>query len=91
MAMSKYQGFIDRIEDNKFAVIIIESLKEEYIVEASDLPDGVQSGSHLHVNISNGRITSMIYDKTKTNAVENRISDKMAELREKKKKSRYEK
>lgn len=77
-------GFLDRIEDNDKAVILIEETKEELIVSIEDLPENSKENTWLKLekNESSYNIIGIAEDKTKNE--EESTSSLLNQLKKKK-------
>ncbi|SES93355.1 Protein of unknown function [Oceanobacillus limi] len=85
-------GVLDRIEDNKHAVILIEELNEELIIAKEKLPEG--SNVHTYFNLvqgEDGKLTIHSINEKATQEAEQQTSDIMAKLRAKKTGSKFKK
>ncbi|GGK36503.1 hypothetical protein GCM10010965_31810 [Caldalkalibacillus thermarum] len=79
------KGVIDRIVDNKHAVILIGDDEREIIIPSHLLPSGAKEGTWLKVTFDANSVTQIEIDEVETERVKERISAKLAKLREKKK------
>jgi hypothetical protein len=80
----KVQGVLDRIEDNKFGVILVEELKKEFVIPKEKLPKGINDGAWLSLVIdSNDEIQSIEINQEKTDQVQQRINVKLDRIRKK--------
>ncbi|WP_280770855.1 DUF3006 domain-containing protein [Salipaludibacillus daqingensis] len=86
------KGVIDRLEDNKLAVILVESEGLEYVVPKEKLPKEAGAGTWLTFVVENNNMTDISIDYAKTdqslvnaNAKLNRIRKKSAGSKFKKK------
>lgn len=70
---------VDRIVDGRHAVLIAGD--DEYIVPASQLPDGAGQGSWLQVRFGPGGIVAATVDDEETGRRRARIAEKMERLR----------
>ncbi|WP_217589635.1 DUF3006 domain-containing protein [Lentibacillus saliphilus] len=73
------KGVLDRFEGDK-AVILIETHKQELIVETHTLPAGSQVNTWFHIE-KNGKHYDLKIDDTKTAKETETSSDLMAKLR----------
>jgi hypothetical protein len=85
------KGYLDRIEDNQFAVILAEEIKKEFIVPVEDLPEGSKEKSYFEITIENNKITSMKMDEQTTQTKQEEVDDLMTKLRSKSKGSKFKK
>ncbi|MFJ5760342.1 DUF3006 domain-containing protein [Neobacillus sp. NPDC093182] len=85
------KGYLDRIEDNQFAVILAEEIKKEFIIPVEDLPEGSKEKSYFEITIENNKITSMKLDGQTTQTEQEKVDDLMTKLRSKSKGSKFKK
>lgn len=85
------KGYLDRIEDNQFAVILAEKIKKEFIIPVEDLPEGSKEKSYFEITIENDKITSMKLDEQTTQTEQEKADDLMTKLRSKSKGSKFKK
>ncbi|WHZ05596.1 DUF3006 domain-containing protein [Neobacillus sp. YX16] len=85
------KGFLDRIEDNQFAVILVEEMKKEFIIPKKDLPQGSKENSYFEITIENEKITSIELDEQTTLSEQEQVDDMMTKLRSKSKGSKFKK
>ena len=79
------KGYLDRIEDNNKAVILVEELNKEYVVPVTELPDGSAPKTWFNLVIIQDQITSIEKDAEKTNSEYEKMMDLLAKLRSKNK------
>ncbi|PTL40244.1 DUF3006 domain-containing protein [Alkalicoccus saliphilus] len=89
--MEAHKGFVDRIEDGKYAVVLIESINKEFVIDSSDLPENIEAGSWVYVTFQGENIHSVEYEQAETEKAKVRVSNKMELLRKKKKGSSFRK
>lgn len=82
-------GVIDRIEDKYKAVILLEDENREWIVDLDQLPDGCIEGSWLLLDISGHVINHIQLDRKKSIRKQDRVKNKMNQLRAKSTGSRF--
>ena len=80
------KAVIDRIEDKKHAVLILNGDGVEKVVSVADLPDGAEEGTWLEVKFDGDDIKSIEIDKEETEERSERIGNKMDQLKKRKKK-----
>ena len=80
------KAVIDRIEDKKHAVLILNGDGEEKVVSVADLPDGAEEGTWLKVKFDGDDIKSIEIDEEETEERSERIGNKMDQLKKRKKK-----
>lgn len=85
------KGYLDRIEDNEFAVILVEELKKEFILRKEELPEGSTIQSYYDLVIENDEITSIKLDLEMSLAKQQNVNDLMQKLRAKSKGSKFKK
>jgi hypothetical protein len=84
-------GYLDRIEDNKFAVILVEEIKKEFLIPKTELPEGSPVGSYFQLTIETDQITSMKLDKQSTMTEQKKVDNLMSKLRSNSKGSKFKK
>ncbi|MCM3668565.1 DUF3006 domain-containing protein [Mesobacillus maritimus] len=85
------KGYIDRFEDNGFAVILVEEFNEEFVVSRERLPEGSTVHSYLDVTIEKNQISSMRLDSRVTQSEQKKVDDLMSKIRSKNKGSKFKK
>ncbi|OLS40845.1 DUF3006 domain-containing protein [Bacillus sp. MRMR6] len=85
------KGFLDRIEDQQFAVILVEELNQEFILPKEKLPPDSTEKSYFDVTVENGQITAITWNEQETSAQQQKVDDMMEKLRSKSKGSKYKK
>ncbi len=85
------RGFLDRIEDDKFAVLLVDELNKEFIVDKNELPEGSAAGAYFQLTIENDKITSIQFDESTTTSEQQQVNDMMAKLRSKSKGRKFKK
>jgi len=85
------KGYLDRIEDNQFAVILVEEIKKELIIPVEELPAGSKVNSYFVISIENEKITSIKLDVKTTQTEQEKVDDMMTMLRSKSKGSKFKK
>lgn len=83
------KGYLDRIEDNKFAVILVEEIKKEFILPVAELPVGSVAKSYFDLTIENNQITSMKLNEQATMTEQQKVDDLFSKLRSKSKGSKF--
>lgn len=73
---------IDRIEEGRLAVLLVEPEEREWIVPIEELPPDAQAGDWLRIRVEDDRLVHARVDPERTQAVAARIQDKMALLRQ---------
>lgn len=85
------KGFLDRIEDNQLAVILMEEINKEIIIPVEELPEGSKENTWLHMEKSNGSYQAVAIDKEKTTKEAQKSKDLLARLRARSKESKFKK
>lgn len=83
------KGVLDRIEDGLHAVIIVESLQQEFIIAASKLPPDAKEGMYFEVSIKDGDIVHLTFDQQETALMKESIEEQLKRLQAKSGKSRF--
>ncbi|SDL88306.1 DUF3006 domain-containing protein [Sediminibacillus halophilus] len=60
------KGVLDRIEDEKFAVILAEEEGKEFVTDKRLLPEGAKVHDRLEFTVHEGDIENIRIDKQKT-------------------------
>lgn len=85
------KGYLDRIEDNKFAVILVEEINKEFILPKDELPEGSVAQTYFDVTIEHDKIVSLTPNEQTTSSEQEKVEDMMAKLRSKSKTSKFKK
>ncbi|WP_449536383.1 DUF3006 domain-containing protein [Ferdinandcohnia sp. Marseille-Q9671] len=85
------KGYLDRIEDNQHAVILVEEINKEFIIPINDLPSGSSAGSYFDLTIENETITSITRNENETHSQQQKVDDMMSKLRKKSSGSKFKK
>ncbi|MGB5946216.1 DUF3006 domain-containing protein [Paenisporosarcina sp.] len=83
------KGVLDRIEEGKHAVILVEELGKEFIIQVSDLPEGSYAGTWFDVEITNNELSILTIDIKETSTLHEEITNKVNNLRGKGRESRF--
>ncbi|MFZ3590943.1 DUF3006 family protein [Bacillus sp. DJP31] len=83
------KGYLDRIEDNQFAVILVEEIKKEFIIPKAELPEGSVEKSYFDLIIENDLIKSMKLNEQTTSSEQQNVANLMSKLRSKSKGSKF--
>lgn len=78
-------AYLDRFTDTNEALLIVESLQQEFHVAQYALPENSVVGTWFLVMIQDDEITSLEIDTEKTATMKASIGDRMARLKSKKK------
>lgn len=82
------KGILDRIEDGRHAVILVEEEGVELVLPANRLPEGSQVNSWFTIDAENGQLAVTLDEET-SNAKSVQAEELMTRLRTKKKGSRF--
>ena len=82
------KGILDRIEDGRHAVILVEEEGVELILPANRLPEGSQINSWFTIDAENGQLMITL-DEELSLAKSEQAEELMTRLRIKKKGSRF--
>jgi hypothetical protein len=80
--MKMKKAVIDRIVDEKHAVLLIGENEEEKVISCSLLPEGAGEGSWLNVQFRGDQLVSIAVDQDETEERKKRIQSKMDLLRQ---------
>lgn len=75
------KAVIDRFEDEKTAVLLIEDESKEFYYPVSNLHQGLQAGDWIRIEIEGDLIVSIEIDMKETTERKKRISEKLNKLR----------
>ena len=79
------KAVIDRIVDDKYAVLLVGENETEVTIFKEVLPDGAKEGTWLKVVLTDGKLEKIDIDTTETASREIEIKNKMDKLRQKSK------
>ncbi|MDN3428068.1 DUF3006 domain-containing protein [Microbacterium sp. APC 3898] len=82
------KGILDRIEDGRHAVILVEEEGVELVLPANRLPEGSQVNSWFTIDAENGQLAVTLDEETSI-AKTGQAEELMTRLRTKKKRSRF--
>ncbi|WP_342431550.1 DUF3006 family protein [Neobacillus sp. FSL H8-0543] len=85
------KGYLDRIEENKYAVILVEEIQKEFIISKDELPIGSAEKSYFDITIENDKIATLKLNEQSTISEQQKTNDLMAKLRSKSKESKFKK
>jgi len=85
------KGYLDRVEDNDMAVILIEEKNEEIVVPIDELPNGCKEKTWLHMEHIQGSYKVISIDHETTAKKAQQTSALMEKLRKRKKGSKFKK
>ncbi|MCQ6276579.1 DUF3006 domain-containing protein [Bacillus sp. V3B] len=83
------KGYLDRIEENKLAVILVEDLNREFFVPIQELPEGSKPQTWFDLVIVQDNITSIHINHEATTSEQEKVSNMLAKLRSKSKASKF--
>lgn len=83
------KGVLDRIEEEKHAIILVEELGQEFIIHVSELPEGGIVGTWFDVEITNDKISKLSIDMKETASLQEEITNKVNKLRDRGRGSRF--
>lgn len=75
-------GVVDRLEDHNQAVILVESLNREWIVDQGRFPEIREAGVSVIVKLNNGVISQLSVDLNWSNDMDKKTIQLMRELRQ---------
>lgn len=87
--MQQEIGYVDRIEEERFAVVLVESLGKEFVVDVSELPEIAEEGSYLTVTLMNGEVCGLALNQQETESMEQEIEKKLQRIKSKSNTSRF--
>jgi len=80
-----HSAYLDRFTDNNRALLLIDELKKEILMDKSQLPEESIVGTWFLVEIQNDLIIKITIDSSKTKLMEQEIGDRMERLKSSKK------
>ncbi|MFW6111187.1 MAG: DUF3006 domain-containing protein [Thermoproteota archaeon] len=75
------KAVIDRVEEGKIAVILVEEEGLEFKIPVNELPKDIEEGVWLNVDIEDGELVVLEIDEEETEKRKNRIQEKIKTLR----------
>jgi len=79
-----HSAYLDRFTDDDQALVLVESLGQQFHVPPTLLPEGSTAGTWFLVDIQEDEITSLEIDTTKTTDMKTTIDNTMQRLQSKK-------
>lgn len=76
-----YSGYLDRFTDTNEALILIDTLQQQFHVPASLLPADSTVGTWFLVDVQEDNIITMQIDMDKTQAVAQEVEERMQRLK----------
>ncbi|WP_019414768.1 DUF3006 domain-containing protein [Paenisporosarcina sp. TG20] len=83
------KGVLDRIEEGKHAVILVDEVGKEFIIQVNDLPEGSKVGMWFDVEIINNDLSKISINMKETTNLNEEITNKVNKLKEKGRGSRF--
>lgn len=81
----RVSGVVDRISEGKYAVILVESLKKEFIVDINTVDVSLREGLWLDLILdANDKIQQLTPNEQLTKKNEQKVDDLMSKLRKRK-------
>ncbi|MRH41443.1 DUF3006 family protein [Aquibacillus halophilus] len=85
------KGYLDRIEEGKFAVILVDEINKEFILPKAELPVGSSEQSYFDLTIENDKITSLKLNEQTTSTEQEKVDNLISKIRSKNKDSKFKK
>ncbi|WP_252313208.1 DUF3006 family protein [Sinobaca sp. H24] len=85
------KGVLDRIEDDKYAVILAEEIGREYIVDKNKISHDTRPGDWVVMTEKNGKIVKCVKDKNESINNSTRVENKMKRIRFKSSDNKFKK
>ena len=85
----KTEAMIDRFTEAGQAVVLAETIGREFLIEKESLPEGVDRGAYLTLELDGDEVVSITFDQEKTQSRQSAVQSKMAKLRERSSGSRF--
>lgn len=82
--METYKGVLDRIEDGRHAVILIEEINKQFVIDISELPEQSSEGTWFTLKLENDEIKEITINQEETTHREDLIRNKLERLRSRK-------
>lgn len=79
---------LDRIEEGK-AILLIQDVEKEWIIDKNYLPNGSNIGDWLTIQITEGRISDMMIDQALTQEKKKIADDLLTSIRKQPKESKF--
>ncbi len=79
-----YSGYLDRITETNEAIILIDSLQQQFHVPVSSLPPESMAGTWLLVDVQEDEIITIHIDTEKTHLMTQEVDERMQRLKSKK-------
>lgn len=78
----EHKAVVDRIEDGKWAVLLIGEDQVEKVIPKASLPKRAKEGSWLRVRLEDDAVKEIILDAEATTAARGRMAAKLEQLRQ---------
>ncbi|GKV67282.1 MULTISPECIES: DUF3006 domain-containing protein [unclassified Sporosarcina] len=82
-------GYIDRMEDGRFAVLLVEDTGEEFIADVTALPEGAKEGVYVTITLVDDKITELVINRQETEVMEKKIEEQLKKVKSRSKGSRF--
>ncbi|GGF19202.1 hypothetical protein GCM10010954_17440 [Halobacillus andaensis] len=83
------KAVFDRLEEGKYAVLLVEDHHKEFVLNKDDLPKGSKPNDWFEVTIEGDQVTSIKQDPEAAAAQEKKVKDKRNQLKKRSKGSRF--
>ncbi|WP_062051861.1 DUF3006 domain-containing protein [Bacillus sp. JCM 19034] len=83
------RAVIDRIVNDRIAVLVAEEVNKEYSVPKEQLPEGANEGTWLSLVVEQDQVMEMAIDKNMTETMEERVKNQLSRLQQKSRGSRF--
>ncbi|PLR76560.1 DUF3006 domain-containing protein [Bacillus sp. V3-13] len=77
------KGYLDRIEEDQYAVILVEAVNKEFIIHKEKLPAGSTVHSWFDVTLEDGQIAGLTLNEEATASSHQKVDNMMEKLRSK--------
>lgn len=78
------QGVLDRIEDGRYGVLLLENIKKEVVLDIEDFPAGSEEGDWFDITLDGEDIESLTFNKKTTDERKKTVQSKLSKLKKKK-------
>ncbi|MDL4843079.1 DUF3006 family protein [Aquibacillus rhizosphaerae] len=85
------KGFLDRIENDRHAVIIVEEINQQFVIAKNHLPSGSQIHDWFELSEKDGDIINISLDRKTTEIQKNKTENLINRVRTKNKGSKFKK
>lgn len=87
--MTLYQAVFDRLSDNNKAVLLIDSINQEYVIDKHMLPLEAKPNDWLEIDIEHNQVVAIKLDRNKTIQAKQAIDEQVKRIRNTKKGSKF--